>query len=156
MDSRNVPLQKFTGRGVYVVTLEVHGTLSVGRLGRLALDGCYGYVGSALGPGGFQRVSRHLSYKDRPEARPRWHIDWLLAAGTVHAAVLGATEERVECVLAQTMRRGAKPVTPGFGCSDCRCATHLYQFKDAGEGLATTEAAMREVGLKPKTLRTAR
>ena len=153
-DTMNVPLEKLTGRGAYVVALEVHDTVRGGRLGRLAFDGCYGYVGSALGPGGFRRVSRHLSYRGRPVVRPRWHIDWLLAAGRLQGAVLGATEERVECALARALSQRAEPVSDGFGCSDCACATHLYRFKGVADGLGVAEAAMREMGLTSKTLRT--
>lgn len=98
---------------------------SIGALGLQHLEpGHYAYVGSARG-GLDQRLSRHfLSQKTM-----RWHIDRL----TVHAQQLKAYEFRdgkiSECELAyRLMNNDAVPMLKGFGCSDCRCSTHLFSI----------------------------
>jgi Uri superfamily endonuclease len=42
-------------------------------------------------------------------------------------------EERAECTLAQTLARGLVFI-PGFGCTDCKCCSHLY-FGEEQSGL---------------------
>jgi Uri superfamily endonuclease len=34
-----------------------------------------------------------------------------------------------ECAAAAFLAHGSRPV-PGFGCSDCACASHLYRIPD--------------------------
>ena len=106
--------------------LEAHGPLTVGRLGVLSFDGWYVYVGSALGPGGLKRLQRHFDYADRHDAPMRWHVDALLGAGALRGAVVGVTNERLECLLADGLSATHLPAFKGFGSSDCGCVTHLF------------------------------
>src|SRR5665647_2250805 len=39
--------------------------------------GFYIYVGSALGPGGLKRVTRHINFSRNKDRSPRWHVDYL-------------------------------------------------------------------------------
>jgi sugar fermentation stimulation protein A len=95
----------------------------VGSLGKVSLpSGIYGYVGSARS-GLDLRLQRHI----RREKIIHWHVDRL----TVRAEGMWAMEFHSpvweECQLAhEALERGAGPVLPGFGCSDCRCRTHLF------------------------------
>ncbi len=135
-------------KGVYVVLFESPGgEISVGSLGeRLFPPGWYGYVGSALSPGGFARVKRHhLLYlnRDRP---PHWHIDYLLHSDRfrMRYAIFGVTEKDLECSLAD---RIGPPAVPGFGCSDCRCSSHLFfRREDPREEMVN---AMKSLGIDP-------
>jgi len=110
-------------KGNYILLIELPetGEISVGRLGLLTFpQGFYAYVGSAMN--GFEgRIGRHL----RKKKKPRWHIDYLLEQALIKEIVLCETEERVECILAQTLSEEF-PSIPGFGSSDCRCRSHLY------------------------------
>ena len=122
-------------------------TLAVGRLGPVAFRaGFHLYVGSALGPGGLLRVERHLRLardRDRP---PRWHVDRLLLDTRFElvAAVTGGGAERLECALARAI--GGEGV-PGFGASDCGCASHLlFRPRDPTDEI---RAAFSVVGLVP-------
>ncbi|MDT8357749.1 MAG: DUF123 domain-containing protein [Methanomicrobiaceae archaeon] len=114
-------------RGVYCLILHnVACSLRVGSLGTIAfLEGWHIYVGSALGPGGFSRVERHHSLASRKDRKPRWHIDSLLLspAFTLASACRAVTGLPLECDLARAI--GGESVH-GFGCSDCRCASHLF------------------------------
>ncbi|GAB7016344.1 GIY-YIG nuclease family protein [Methanogenium cariaci] len=115
-------------KGIYCLILKTGGAvLDVGALGEVTFPaGYYVYVGSALGPGGLARVQRHIRvYRKTTEHRPRWHIDRLLIDRrfVFTAAVCGETTERQECMLAN--RIGGDTIR-GFGCSDCRCSSHLF------------------------------
>jgi Uri superfamily endonuclease len=101
-------------------------TISVGSLNRLAFQrGWHIYVGSAQGPGGLSRVNRHIRLAALRDRRPHWHVDYLLVhqdfrlAYTLCAPCTGD----FECRLAEAIGTGA---VPGFGCSDCRCNSHLF------------------------------
>ncbi len=112
-------------RGTYilVIALDSDRDIPVGALGTLHFPrGLYCYVGSAMN-GLDQRVSRHLS-RDK---RVRWHIDHLtLAADRVEAHV-SHPDPVPECELARMAAAcGMTPAAEGFGCSDCRCRTHLF------------------------------
>ena len=123
--------------------LDAHGPLRVGRLGVLCFDGWYVYVGSALGPGGLKRLQRHFEYADRRDAPMRWHVDALLGAGALRGAVVGVTDERMECRLAHALGVELIPAFTGFGSSDCSCATHLFR--------AMSYEHAREVGMRVVT-----
>ncbi len=96
----------------------------IGALGTLDFSpGTYCYVGSANN-GLDQRISRHLS----KEKKVRWHIDRL----TLLADFMEAFETQIsECELAKiTEDSGGVPAVKGFGCSDCKCQTHLFKIND--------------------------
>lgn len=123
LDTSLLPL----ARGTYCLWLHLTEPLNLraGQLGERALPpGLCAYVGSALGPGGLRaRVGRHL----RAEKPMRWHIDWLTAHASVRAVWLRTGRARLECGWAVTLLAlpGAEVAWPGFGASDCACASHL-------------------------------
>lgn len=115
--------------GSYILWMEVPSSvrLRVGALGEVVLPaGVYGYVGSALGPGGVAaRVARHL----RRERRNHWHIDYLSGRYPVGEVWYAHAPERLEHRWAARLAElGGSVVIPGFGASDCDCATHLLRF----------------------------
>lgn len=139
-DESAIPVQP----GVYLLLLHVARPLALepGRLGRFVLEsGWYGYVGSAWGPGGLAaRVGRHL----RPVGakRLRWHIDWLTAQAPVVQVAWSVETPRRECAWAQALRAVAAAIAiPGFGASDCACATHLLRLGEPTRPLAEVMAA---------------
>ncbi|MDD1653069.1 MAG: GIY-YIG nuclease family protein [Methanomicrobiales archaeon] len=134
--------------GIYCLLLENGpAEVAVGSLGTLRFRrGWHLYAGSALGPGGLARVERHRRLyrsRDRP---PRWHIDHLLLSPSFRLrAVLSAmTGEDLECRLANAL---GPPLVPGFGCSDCRCPSHLF-FRREDPRNEVAEA-LRSLGLRP-------
>lgn len=112
-------------KGTYVLFLRFGHPYEgdVGMLGHVSLPaGCYCYVGSAMS-GLDQRLDRHL----RKEKTIRWHIDRLTIACDSSEAYISWPEYVPECRLAAMAEEcGCIPVVPGFGCSDCHCATHLF------------------------------
>ena len=112
------------GPGAYVLVLACSRPrrVRVGALGVLAFrPGHYLYVGSARG-GLRGRLARHL----RRRKRPRWHVDYLRAACSVAGVVVWPGAGADECALSDAVAAVAQASVAGFGCSDCRCRSHLH------------------------------
>ncbi|NIV75661.1 MAG: DUF123 domain-containing protein [Gammaproteobacteria bacterium] len=100
--------------------------LHIGALGRIDPEpGYYIYVGSAFGPGGVRaRVARHL----RRTKACHWHIDYLSGLCSPIAVWYSHGGERLEHEWAQALcDMSAMSAVKGFGCTDCRCHSHLFQ-----------------------------
>ena len=112
----------------------------IGRWGRLNVrPGYYIYVGSALGPGGvFARVSRHC----REPKSKHWHIDYLRELTILASVWYSHSPIRLEHRWAEAVSKlnEIEPVK-GFGCSDCRCESHLF-FSVSEPQLARFAAAV--------------
>ena len=129
-------------RGTYVLLLDLpfSSDIETGSLGVLHFEpGRYCYVGSAMG-GLDQRLSRHL----RREKTIRWHIDRLTVAADRAEAWESYPDPIPECVLARTaVECGMLPVHPGFGCSDCRCTTHLFLVPEGSDRNLISSCGLR-------------
>lgn len=113
--------------GTYALILgcDTNTRVQVGRWGEIELrPGYYIYVGSAFGSGGIKAlVSRHwLMHK-----RKHWHIDYLREYVSPMEAWISYKAERLEHKWAQVFY-DMSVMTPiqGFGCSDCKCCSHLF------------------------------
>jgi len=118
-----------TGKGTYtlIMLLKSPCRLKVGALGELYFrEGYYAYTGSALGNSGFARVKRHKAVAAGKNRTRQWHIDYLLPYVEV---IEVATSPRPECSVAGGIDQHLACV-PGFGCSDCRCPTHLHYSEE--------------------------
>ena len=116
-------------KGIYVLIIRVNKdtNVNVGALSRIAFaKGLYAYVGSAQ-TNLKQRIKRHL----RREKRLFWHIDYLLDSDQAEIVkVLHKEADRTEeCAVANTLSEKGKPIA-SFGCSDCRCRSHLFRISD--------------------------
>ncbi len=110
-------------KGTYLLVMEIQdGTsLKVGKLGWVAFrKGCYVYVGSALN-GLEQRISRHL----RSKKKIHWHIDYLLPSAKKVSVFYKEGTQKEECEIAHELTKVLRG-SPGFGCSDCSCQSHLF------------------------------
>jgi Uri superfamily endonuclease len=117
-------------KGTYVlfVTLGSDRNITVGARGpHLFKAGTYCYVGSAMA-GLDQRLTRHLAH----DKTLKWHIDYLTTVCDSSEAWISYPEPIPECELADRVGAlGGIPEMEHFGCSDCRCLTHLFRV-DAG------------------------
>ena len=124
-------------QGIYVLIIRVSDNihLTIGAIGEIEFPrGVYAYVGSAQN-NLESRIKRHVSKKKRVF----WHIDYLLsnkAADVTEVYCIGGGREK-ECEIARLLEVNAKPVD-GFGCSDCRCRSHLFQGQDLFSWVAFT------------------
>ncbi len=118
--------------GTYLLWLHLPAArrITVGRLGAFDFAaGFYGYVGSAMGPGGLAaRLGRHL----QGSSRRRWHIDYLRCAADPVAAWVCVSPQVQEhdWAAALAAMEGAWLPAPRFGASDCRCPAHLVGHAD--------------------------
>lgn len=100
--------------------------IKIGRLGKREFPaGIYLYVGSG-GANVLKRAQRHLTYSKRI----RWHIDYL-TTGRKRMKPIDVYFFPVasECGLAFELGARLQAVG-GFGCSDCRCRSHLFFAAD--------------------------
>ena len=113
--------------GVYAVISELSDSkeIPVGKSRSYYLSkGYYTYVGSALN-GLEKRLERHLSNRKNMH----WHIDYLLESAAVRGMIFATTPENMGCSVADSLSKEL-PSIPGFGCSDCRCDSHLFFSPD--------------------------
>jgi Uri superfamily endonuclease len=121
----------FSEKGIYCLVFENHAcSLEIGKIGEFSFSaGFHIYVGSALGPGGLKRVVRHINLSRNKDRKPSWHVDYLSLNPSFRlvSAVCAITSSRLECTFAG--RIGGDSVF-GFGCTDCKCSSHLFYRKE--------------------------
>ena len=108
-----------------IIELKNDSVISVGKLGELDFKkGFYVYVGSALNSID-ARIKRHL----KNEKKLFWHIDYLLNSpnATIKEVILERSPQKWECKIAKEIADDALPLIK-FGCSDCKCDSHLFYF----------------------------
>ena len=117
-------------RGTYCLCISLRRELEleIGALGTIGFDqGLYVYVGSALNSLE-ARVRRHLRTSRGDFKAIHWHIDYLLREPEVDigGVYVLLSDLREECRIAgEVGKQGAS--VKGFGCSDCRCESHLFR-----------------------------
>ena len=113
-----------TEPAVYILELFIpeYIVIDVGKKGPVRFEeGRYLYVGSAK-RGLRSRASRHLFVS---KIR-RWHIDHIVAHASERGIWWTPYTEGGECSAARKLSFTHEGI-PGFGCSDCRCHTHLFR-----------------------------
>ncbi len=129
--------------GIYtlILSLPQAGQIKVGSLGVIDFAaGFYSYTGSARGPGGLKRVDRHIKVLQGIKTTRRWHIDYLLPHTSFADVFFTITTQDLECTIAKAMGKRLMSV-PRFGCTDCRCQTHLHYALELQEMRAAVVAA---------------
>jgi Uri superfamily endonuclease len=127
--SEKIPKEK----GVYVIvaSLGARKTIRVGKLGTFVFPGgFYAYAGSARGPGG---LSARIGHHAKISRKPHWHMDYLRRRARLIEAWVSSGNIFSEHCLATALGGlpGARMPVSGFGCSDCRCLSHLFHFVQA-------------------------
>jgi Uri superfamily endonuclease len=135
---------------VYVLLISAQGSAQVGSLGPMEFWGTYAYVGSAWGRAGQRRIERHVKVAAGRPGRAFWHVDYLLRLGRLEAVVAARTEERLECSVASKIAQVAAEAVPRFGCSDCRCRSHLFRLEN--DSVDRVCGVMAEAGLRPEVI----
>jgi sugar fermentation stimulation protein A len=120
-------MNTLTGSYLLLMKLNQAREVRIGKLGHLKFKpGYYVYVGNAMG-GLEQRITRHF----RREKKLRWHIDYLTAIADKILAIAIPSKNKLECKIARKLEifEGIE----SFGCSDCKCKTHLFYFRNPEE-----------------------
>ncbi len=116
--------------GIYALIIRIKEAreLEIGDLVRAKFKGEYLYVGSAHGPGGLQRVTRHIKVSKGSFGGNHWHIDYLTGPGEIRETWLIPTEKNLECELVANLVEVFEQPVKGFGSSDCDCFSHLFRY----------------------------
>ena len=135
------PFPESPGTYVLLLHLRQSAPIQIGRLGLIIFQrGWYAYVGSACGPGGLAgRLGRHL----RPEKKLRWHLDYLRVLAEPRRIWYSTAAERLEHAWAAALASGGARPIHGFGCSYCRCPSHLFYYRAAPRTLNIQGAASK-------------
>ncbi|MEM4525380.1 MAG: GIY-YIG nuclease family protein [Methanothermobacter sp.] len=138
-------------KGTYCLIIRVRKTsyLNVGALGNVKIErGCYVYVGSAFNSLE-TRIRRHFS----ENKRIHWHVDYLLAhENTIIEDVIFTTDERrLECLLSERLENQRS--IEGFGCSDCKCKSHLHYYENVRVAKSAILDAIKGLGAKIMSLK---
>ena len=122
-------------KGTYVLVTELKkdSKMKIGNLGEIIFPrGYYCYVGSALGKSTNleNRIGRHKKLNEEKKGKLHWHIDYLLRVEgvSIESIFVQESETKNECAIAAAVSERGVPVK-GFGCSDCRCYSHLFRVK---------------------------
>lgn len=120
-------------KGTYCLCIsnETEKKLNIGALGNLFFPtGTYIYVGSALNSL-IPRLERHLKNSQGNHNVTHWHIDYFLKEKDVeiHSIFILENSDRLECEIANAVAMHGDSV-PHFGCSDCRCRSHLFKVNE--------------------------
>jgi sugar fermentation stimulation protein A len=113
-------------RGAYLILLKCrhYKSIKIGRLGDVDFQqGYYIYVGSAL-----RNLQARIDRHRRKIKKTHWHIDYLSCHTRFVQAFPIPTADSIECELADSIAEIADWSVEKFGCSDCRCASHLFGF----------------------------
>jgi sugar fermentation stimulation protein A len=132
------------GSYLLLIYLSEECLISIGRLGEVYFTvGWYTYVGSAMK--GFQsRLPHHL----RKNKKLHWHIDYLLQKASIQQIITIESEAKTECQIAGKLMKEFV-IIPGFGCSDCKCQSHLF-YSPSPEKLQVGINSIRSYYLLPK------
>jgi len=121
-------MTKRKDKGIYVLIIrcDKEQSIEVGALGKVSFKpGFYAYIGSAMN-GLEGRIKRHLSPPGKKKRH--WHIDYLLEKGKVVDVFFKVIGKKNECEVANKLKNSREGI-PGFGCSDCKCKSHLIFSK---------------------------
>ena len=136
-------------RGTYCLCISLRRELKleIGALGMIRFyPGQYVYVGSALN-GLNARVRRHIRTSKGDYRAIHWHIDYLLRESEVEigGVYVLLSDMKDECRIAGEIGKKGTSVE-GFGCSDCRCESHLFRIHscDVLSGLGLENISLTE------------
>ena len=142
---------KTVRKGTYCLLIhqKANEKIVIGQKGTINFDkGYYVYVGSAMNSlrG---RIQRHLS-KDK---KLHWHVDYLLdnPHSLINEVYFSDDGVKHECDLAASIAENGKEVQ-GFGCSDCKCNSHLIYFLNIDDAEYAVLNAFKEMGLESKKI----
>ena len=118
-------------KGIYILLIEIDAKIKekIGSLGKIEFDkGIYAYIGSAQ-----NNLEKRIQRHKEKNKKLRWHIDYLLS--NKHAKILKVfykkAEKAEECRIAKKLCKTEKPIL-NFGCSDCKCKSHLFKIEHVG------------------------
>lgn len=138
---------KLKGSYCLLINLKQDSKITVGKLGKVDFKkGYYIYVGSALNSleG---RIKRHL----KDDKKIFWHIDYFLAHKNAEIldVVFTVSDAKWECKIAEGIADKGVGIK-NFGCSDCKCHSHLFFFEEFIDSKNSCLNAFEELNLNSR------
>lgn len=128
----NIPWKIYEKHGIdsgfylFLVSMDEEKTIKIGSsMEQTFAKGFYLYVGSAK-KGLSKRIERHK----RTRKNKHWHMDYLREESTVVQSWPIRIQGNYECEIAQQFHAIADSEIAKFGCSDCKCNSHLFFFTE--------------------------
>lgn len=133
-------------KGSYCLVIHVKNDcrIKIGAHGMVDFNkGYYVYVGSALNSLK-SRISRHVSKKKKKH----WHMDYLsLNKNTeIIQVIYTHCDKKIECDISHEIKKNTTKYIEGFGCSDCKCLSHLYYFDNYDEAINLSKCVIEKLG----------
>lgn len=118
-----------------VTKMKKDSKIRIGKLGEIEFKkGYYCYVGSALGKSINleNRIRRYEKLNKERSGNIHWHIDYFLVNPNVEIVQINKinSDQKIECKISKSFEKVAEDFIHYFGCSDCKCKSHLYYFSD--------------------------
>jgi len=113
-------------KGIYalIISLKKDKKIKIGSLGNLNFKkGIYIYIGSAQ-----NNLEKRLARHKSKTKKLHWHIDYLLKHAKIIKVLTKKGKKSLECKTAQHLLKIQEPIK-GFGCSDCKCISHLFKIR---------------------------
>jgi Uri superfamily endonuclease len=114
-------------QGTYLLFLHISSYVKtrVGSLGLVGFEpGMYIYIGSALND-----IQKRITHHLRKKKKLHWHIDYLTVENNVRIVrvLYKESTQKEECEIAHQLHRLGCTEVAEFGCSDCKCTSHLIR-----------------------------
>jgi Uri superfamily endonuclease len=136
----------YKGSYCLIIKLAEDSDIKVGSLGIINFTrGYYVYVGSAL-----NSLEGRLKRHWRPDKKIHWHVDYLLnnKNASLIDVVYAVDDGKWECLIAAALsKKGGE--TSRFGCSDCKCGSHLFKFEDFSTAVSCSRDSFESLALNP-------
>jgi Uri superfamily endonuclease len=113
-------------KGAYILELwlDYDKQITIGKLGVINFKkGRYFYVGSSQ-----NNVEKRIAYHMKDDKKIHWHIDYLTTSKDfikIQAKIFESCKKEKECEISADLGKKYFSID-GFGCSDCRCKSHLF------------------------------
>ncbi len=133
MNNENIPDK---GNYCLIIKMKDKASIKIGAKGIIDFKkGYYVYVGSALGTLS-KRIKRHIS----DDKKKHWHADYLLLDknSEIKQVIYTYCTEKIECSISGEINKDTCEYIEYFGCSDCKCNSHLYYFKSYEDALKSS------------------
>ncbi|RKY30226.1 MAG: hypothetical protein DRP67_04940 [Candidatus Omnitrophota bacterium] len=113
-------------KGVYIlfINLAEDRKIKIGkRREKLFKKGIYLYVGRSM-----KNVEKRIERHFKKNKRKHWHIDYFVEHGDIKKVlILPSNDKKLECKIAKSLEKSFLPIKD-FGCSDCKCISHLFKI----------------------------
>jgi len=115
-----------SGSYFLILKLEKDAHIEIGGIGNIFFkSGYYAYVGS-----GKKFLSRRVERHKRVRKKLFWHIDYFRTHCEYVTSFIIRTSQDIECLLSEELKKISNWQIQNFGCSDCKCNSHLYGFSE--------------------------